>query len=53
MGMRGVQKNQTTKKTYTITITNDDGYEIDKRVVQAENPREAVRIAFSRIFDQE
>lgn len=53
MVLKGKQKNQTKKKTYTITITNDDGYEIDKRVVQAENPREAVRIAFSRIFDQE
>lgn len=48
--MKKIIKNQTVKRTYTIVIYNDDGYEVDKRVVSAENPREAVRIAFSRIF---
>ena len=51
--LKGKQKNQTTKRRYTITITNDMGFEVDKRIVTAENPREAIRIAYARIFDQE
>jgi len=51
MGLK--QKNQTVKKTYTIVIYNDEDYEVDRRVVRAENPREAVRIAYSKIFSAE
>jgi len=45
-------KNQTTKKTYTIVIYNDDGYEVDRRMVSAENPREAVKLAYRNIFGE-
>lgn len=43
-------KNQTVKKSYTIIIYNDEGYEVDRRMVSAENAREAVRLAFKNIF---
>ncbi len=45
-------KNQTVKKSYTIIIYNDEGYEVDRRVVSAENPREAVKLAYRNIFSE-
>lgn len=45
-------KNQTKKHTYTIVIINDDGYVVDRKVIEAENPREAVKLAYSNIFSQ-
>lgn len=45
-----ILKNQTTKKSYTIVIYNDEGYEVDRRTVEAENPREAIRLAYKNIF---
>lgn len=53
MVLKGKQKNQTTKKTYTIVVYNDDGYEVDRKVVDAENPREAIRLAYSHIFNSQ
>ena len=45
-------KNQTKKNKYTIVIINDDGFVVDRKEVEAENPREAIRIAYSNIFNQ-
>lgn len=45
-------KNQTKKHSYTIVIINDDGYVVDRKVVEAESPREAIRIAYSNIFKE-
>ena len=45
-------KNQTTKKSYTIVIYNDEGYEVDRRTVAAESPREAVKLAYKNIFSE-
>lgn len=50
--MKGIIKNQTKKHTYTIVIINDDGYVVDRKVIEAENPREAVKLAYSNIFGQ-
>ena len=52
MGVLGKLKNQTTKHKYTIVIINDDGFVVDRKEVEAENPREALRIAYANIFDQ-
>lgn len=45
-------KNQTKKHTYTIVIINDDGYVVDRKVIEAESPREAIKLAYSNIFGQ-
>jgi len=47
-----VLKNQTKKKSYTIVIYNDEGYEVDRRIVAAESPREAVKLAYKNIFSE-
>lgn len=52
MVLKGRQKNQTTKHTYTIVIINDDGFVVDRKEVEAENPREAIKTAYANIFNQ-
>lgn len=52
MRSRVKMKNQTVKKTYTITITNDDGFVVDEQMVEAESPREAIRIAYQSILNR-
>lgn len=49
--LKGKQKNQTKKSKYTIVIIGEDGYVIDRKVVEAENAREAVKLAYSNIFN--
>ena len=41
-----VLKTQTVKKSYTITVTDHEGYELDRRTVQAESLREAIVKAY-------
>lgn len=48
-----ILKNQTKKKSFTIVVYLNTEYgkeEIDTRTVEAENAREAVRLAFKNIF---
>lgn len=52
MGLMDKLKNQTKKNKYTIVIINDDGFVVDRKEVEAENPREAVRKAYANIFSQ-
>lgn len=55
MVLKGKQKNQTEKKKFTIVVYLNEShgnYEIDRREVVAENVREAIRMAFSNIFNQ-
>ena len=47
-----ILKNQTTNKSDTIVITNDEGYEVDRKTVYAENPREAIKLAYKNIFSE-
>lgn len=51
--MKGIQKNQTVKKAYTIIILNDMGDEVDRQRVVAESPREALTKAYPMIFTKE
>lgn len=51
--MKGIQKNQTFKRWYTITITNDAGDVVDQQRVAAESPREAIVKAYPMIFTKE
>ncbi len=51
--MRGTQKNQTVKRSYTIIILNDLGDEVDHQTVMAESPREAVAKAYPAICTKE
>lgn len=48
--MKGIQKNQTIKKAYTIIILNDMGDEVDRQRVVAESPREAIAKAYPTIL---
>lgn len=48
--MNGIQKNQTVKRWYTITITNDAGDVVDEQRVVAESPREAIAKAYPSII---
>ena len=55
MVLRGKQKNQTTKKKFTVVVYMDTEFgeaEVDRRTVEAENAREAVKLAYSNIFSQ-
>ncbi|MBO5970736.1 MAG: hypothetical protein J6S14_19860 [Clostridia bacterium] len=48
-----ILKNQTKKKSFTIVVYLNTEYgkeEVDVRTVEAENAREAVRLAFKNIF---
>ena len=47
--MKGKQKNQTVKRSYTIIILNDLGDEVDHQTVVAESPREAITKAYPTI----
>ena len=47
--MKGVLKNQTTKRWYTIIVEDDAGLEIDRRSVQAESAREAIAKAYPNL----
>lgn len=47
--MKGKQKNQTVKRSYTIIILNDLGDEVDHQTVVAESPREAIAKAYPTI----
>ncbi len=47
--MKGVMKNQTIKRWYTIIIEDESGIEIDRRRVVAESAREAVARAYPNI----
>ena len=51
--MKGLQKNQTVKKSSTIIILNDLGDEVDRQRVVAESPREAVAKAYPMIISRE
>ena len=51
--MNGIQKNQTVKSWYTITITNDAGDVVDQQRVVAESPRDAVAKAYPLIVGAE
>lgn len=51
--MKGIQKNQTIKKAYTIIILNDMGDEVDRQRVVAESPREAIVKAYPMVFSTE
>ena len=51
--VKGIQKNQTIKKAYTIIILNDMGDEVDRQRVVAESPREALTKAYPMIFTKE
>lgn len=53
ISMKGIQKNQTVKKAYTIIILNDMGDEVDRQRVVAESPREALTKAYPMIFTKE
>lgn len=44
--MKGIQKNQTVKRWYTIIVEDGDGVEIDRRRVLAESAREAIIKAY-------
>lgn len=44
--MKGTMKNQTVKRWYTITVTNDAGDEVDCKRILAESPREALEKAY-------
>lgn len=48
-----IQKNQTVKRWYTITITNDAGDVVDEQRVVAESPREAVAKAYPMFVGHE
>ena len=55
MVLNGKQKNQTKKKLFTIVISMETEYgpeEIDRKQVAAESAREAIRLAYPRIFNQ-
>lgn len=46
-------KNQTKKKSFTIVVYLNTEYgkeEVEARTVEAENPREAIRLAYKNIF---
>ena len=47
--MKGVMKNQTTKRWYTIVIEDESGIEIDRRRVLAESAREAIARAYPNL----
>lgn len=47
--VKGKQKNQTVKRSYTIIILNDLGDEVDHQTVVAESPREAITKAYPTI----
>lgn len=44
--MNGIMKNQTVKRWYTVTVTDEEGTEIDSVKVMAESAREAVNLAY-------
>lgn len=50
--MKPKLKNQTTKRSYTIVIYNDEGELVDRRTAEAESPREAIKLAFRNIFSE-
>ena len=49
-------KNQTTKKRFTIEILMENERHtqdvVDRRVVEAENAREAIKLAYKNIFSE-
>lgn len=42
--MNAVMKNQTVKKKYTVIVLDEDGYELDRQSVNAENIRDALKL---------